>query len=101
MTHKDGEFEPVWNHKIELDIEDPINDKIKIEVFDEDDGSNDDLIGFMSVKVSSFILNAHEPQGNDDWHSLFYNNERIGLLHTHSSFLSNKITYSDHIKTTE
>jgi len=77
-----------------------VNDSLFLEVFDEDEGESDDLIGFISVKVSSFLLNAHRPEGNDDWHSIFYNNEKVGSVHTLSHFVG-EIAYQKHVKTTE
>ena len=78
-----------------------VNENIFIEIFDDDGGGDkDDLIGILNIKVSCLVLNAHRPEGNYDWHSIFLNNQRVGLLHVHSKFEGN-IQYQKHEKTTE
>ena len=61
-----------------------IHDDILIEVFDQDLAS-DDLIGFCSIKVSTLMINAEKGKV-EDWFSVFYNNERVGMLRITSEF---------------
>ena len=44
------------------------------------------LIGFAPVNLSSLIVNAEKPVENRDWHSVFFNCERVGHLQILSSF---------------
>ena len=55
-----------------------------IHVYDKDDIGSDDLIGFCSIKVSNLLLNAENTCS--DWHSIFFNNSRAGLLQIESTY---------------
>jgi len=49
-----------------------------VDVFDKNMIS-DDLIGFSNIKFSSLMINAENGWQND-WHSLYYDNQRVGLI---------------------
>ena len=78
QTHKSGDVEPVWEYKFRLEIEN-IHDDVDIEVWDED-MNGDDLIGQTQIKMSALVVNSNQKEGVTDWFSLFYNNERVGLI---------------------
>ena len=42
------------------------------------------------MKVSSLLANSHKEKGLTDWYSLFFNNERVGLLLLHSKMIPNR-----------
>lgn len=89
-------MEPLWEYDFQHAFE-SIHEDILIEVFDQDMGE-DDLIGFCQIKVSSLLVNSQDEHGVTDWYSLFFNNERVGLILLNSKLLNNpegKQTYSN------
>ena len=42
--------------------------------------NGDDLIGQTQIKMSALVVNSNQKDGVTDWYSLFYNNERVGLI---------------------
>ena len=49
--------------------------------------NGDDLIGQTQIKMSAFVVNSNQKDGVTDWYSLFYNNERVGLILIQSTML--------------
>ena len=77
---------PKWTNTFRVEVRD-VDEDILINVFDKDNYS-DDLIGFCSIKVSSLMINAESGRDKpSDWFSIFYNNERAGLIRIESEFL--------------
>ena len=87
-VHEDGGKEPLWEHTFIHTVQN-IHEDILIEAFDQDMGE-DDLIGFCQIKVSSLMANSDKEKGMTDWYSLFFNNERVGLLLLNSKLLPSK-----------
>ena len=57
-----------------------------INVYDKDNIGQDDLIGFCCIKVSALLINSNSENSASDWHSIFFNNSRAGLIHIESKF---------------
>ena len=49
--------------------------------------NGDDLIGQTQIKMSALVVNSNQKDGVTDWYSLFYNNERVGLILIQSTML--------------
>ena len=87
-VHEDGGKEPLWEYSFTHTVQN-IHEDMLIEAFDQDMGE-DDLIGFCQIKVSSLLANSDKEKGTTDWYSLFFNNERVGLLLLNSKLLHDK-----------
>lgn len=61
---------PSWNERVELFVYDEMHDEVEIQVWDEDDWSNDDFLGKVTVKLSEFGVAASTGKGDGertDW----------------------------------
>jgi len=73
---KDGAGKtPVWNQTFNIDVK-YIGDDLKIQVYDEDTGS-DDIVGESTVKLSAFCIQG----GIDDWFQIAYKGKQSGQVH--------------------
>ena len=61
-----------------------IHDDVVFKIYDKGVIS-DDLLGICPIKVSALSLNA-EREEQQDWFSVFLNNQRVGLLSLGSKF---------------
>jgi len=54
---------PTWNERVELFVYDEDHDEVEIQVWDEDDWSNDDLLGKASLKLGDLVKDHSAGKG--------------------------------------
>lgn len=52
--HKNNTDKPVWNEEFHIPITSNMSDELRVELFDKDDVSKDDIISTMNFKVKNF-----------------------------------------------
>lgn len=81
---EDLEADAAKRPKIEVKYN--IDSALVFKVYHKDLVRGDYLIGFAPINVSALIVNCEKPGEHRDWHSVFYNCERVGHILIQSHF---------------